>query len=64
MGGGSILGSEERGGKPRRPVEAKCLRCDYQLLTRSGQSIVLGGHSKRGEISVLEGLPKSCGLDP
>lgn len=33
-------------------------------VTRSGQSIVLGGHGKRGEISVLEGLSKSCGLDP
>lgn len=33
-------------------------------VTRSGRSTGVGGHGKWGEISVLEGLSESCGLDP
>lgn len=33
-------------------------------VTRSGRSTGMGGHGEWGEISVLEGLSESCGLDP
>lgn len=33
-------------------------------FTRSGSSVGFGDQGRLGEVSILEGLSKGCGLDP